>query len=141
MLAQAPCIPETNSRSSLGAMTLDQVRAVCLAFPHATEDVKWEVNLVFSVAKKMFAVAGLEPDETWLAFKCSADNFAELCERPGCRPAPYLARAQWVALETKDALTPREIEQMLRKAYDIVLQKLPKKVRQGLDAGESETGA
>lgn len=115
-------------------MTVDQIRAICLAFPHATEDVKWEENLVFSVGKKMFAVAGLEPDETWLAFKCSPEEYAELIERPGCRPAPYLARAQWIALETKDAMPRAEIERRLREAYEIVLAKLPKKARNELDS-------
>lgn len=113
-------------------MTIDQIRALCLGFPHAAEDVKWEQNLVFTIGDKMFAVFGLEPDEVWLAFKCSPEDFGELSDRPGCRPAPYLARAQWIALETKDALPRAEIERLLRKAYDLVLAKLPKKLQREL---------
>lgn len=113
-------------------MTIDQVRAVCLGFPHVTEDVKWDRNLVFCVAKKMFAVVDLEPDETWLAFKCTPEEFAELTERPGCRPAPYLARAHWVALESRQAMPAREIELRLREAYELVVAKLPKKLQREL---------
>ena len=113
-------------------MTIDQVRRICLGFPHATEDVKWESNLALSIGGKMFAVVGLEPDETWLAFKCSPEDFVELSERPGCRPAPYLARAQWIALETKQAMSASEIEGRLRAAYELVFAKLPKKAQREL---------
>lgn len=61
--------------------------------------------------------------------KCSPEDFAELTERESIRPAPYMARAQWVAMETPDALTPREIQQYLRHSYDLVVAKLPKKVQ------------
>ena len=113
-------------------MTLDWVRRVCLALPHTAETVKWGDNLVFTVDSKMFAVAGLEPDEVWLSFKCSPEGCAELIERAGVRPAPYLARAQWVALETHDAIKPLELKQLLEDAYRIVFAKLPKKRREAL---------
>ena len=113
-------------------MTLDWVRRVCLALPHAAESIKWGDDLVFTVDNKMFAVTGLEPDEVWLAFKCSPETYAELIERPGIRPSPYLARAQWVALETHDALRPAEAKKLLEEAYRIVFAKLPKKRREAL---------
>ena len=55
-----------------------------------------------------------------------------MVERPGIIPAPYLARAHWVALEDEDALTRRELEPWLRSAYELVWAKLPKGVRAGL---------
>lgn len=110
-------------------MTIDWVRRHCLALPHVTEDVKWETNLTFCVAEKMFALCGLETGETWLSFKCSPEDFAELTERPGCRPAPYLARAQWVALEEDHSLSPGEVSDLLRRSYELIFAKLPKKVR------------
>jgi predicted DNA-binding protein (MmcQ/YjbR family) len=50
-----------------------------------------------------------------------------LTERPGVIPAPYSARAHWVALENEDALPRAEIRDLLRQSYDLVLAKLPKK--------------
>jgi len=41
-------------------MDIEQVRAYCLSFPHATENVQWGNDLVFKIAGKMFAVAVLE---------------------------------------------------------------------------------
>ena len=67
-----------------------------------------------------------------MSFKCTADTFAELVERVGIIPAPYLARAQWVALETEAALSRAEIKKLLSAAYDVVLAKLPRKTQAGL---------
>jgi len=111
-------------------MDRDQVRKICLALPGATEVAQWGNALVFKIAGKIFAVMNLEPAPTALSFKCTAEEFAELSERPGCLPAPYLARAQWIALETLEALPPREIQRLLRLSYEVVVAKLPKKARE-----------
>ena len=41
--------------------------------------------------------------------------FGELCERPGVRPAPYMARAQWIALEQLNTLPDSELRELLAK--------------------------
>src|SRR3984893_19184575 len=110
------------------------IRDLCLSFPAVTEHVIWDNDLTFKVAGKMFAHSVLEPAPVWLSFKASAENFYELTERPGIIPAPYLARAQWVALETKDALSPAELAALVRDSYDIIVAKLPKKTRDSLCA-------
>ena len=110
-------------------MNVASVRRHCLSFPHATETVQWGNNLVFKIAGKMFAVTTLEPEDVWLSFKCSPEEFAELIEHPGIIPAPYLARAQWVALQTPDALPGNDIKRLLRQSYDMIVAKLPKKAR------------
>jgi len=111
---------------------IDWVRELCLSFPHATEQVTWGADLTFRVNNKIFAVTVLEPAKVWLSFKCSPENFAELTERAGIIPAPYMARAQWVALETKDALPKQELAALIRASYDLVFAKLPKKTRDAL---------
>ncbi len=105
----------------------DWLRKTCLAFPHTTVHVQWGYDLVFKISGKMFAVAPLEPAPVCLSFKCSEDSFAELTERANIIPAPYLARAKWVALETSDALPRGELAELLRGSYDLVVAKLPKK--------------
>jgi predicted DNA-binding protein (MmcQ/YjbR family) len=113
---------------------VDWVRELCLSFPNATEKVTWGADLTFRIRGKIFAVTVLEPAKVWLCFKCSAENFAELTERAGIIPAPYMARAQWVALETKDALPKDELEGLLRESYNLVFGKLPRKTQQALQA-------
>ncbi len=121
-------------------MNADWIRERCLSFPHATELLTWGIDLTFRVAGKIFAITVLEPAQVWLSFKCSAEDFAELTERSNIIPAPYLARAQWVALETKGAIAPEELEGFLRKSYDLVFAKLPKKTRASLALAKTTPG-
>jgi len=113
-------------------MDADWLRKICLSFPGATEQVQWGYDLVFKVGGKMFAITPLEPAPVFLTFKASDESFAELTERPNIIPAPYLARAKWVALQTRDALPSHELEASLRASYDLVVAKLPRKVQQSL---------
>jgi len=113
-------------------MDIDALRHYCLAFPHTTENVQWGDNLCLRVAGKLFAIASLDASSTRLAFKCSPENFAELCERPGVRPAPYMARAQWVALEQLNTLPDSELRDLLVEAYRLVWERIPKKRRDAL---------
>ena len=110
-------------------MDIDWVREYCLALPHTTEKVQWGDDLVFKIGEKMYAVVALEPGDHWLAFKCSPEEFSALVERPGIVPAPYLARAQWVTLETYDALPPDEIKRLLSEAYSLIFTKLSKRLQ------------
>ncbi len=101
-------------------MDVEWLRKICLAFPGATEQIQWGNDLLFKVG---------EPAPVCLSFKASPENFAELTERVDIIPAPYLARAQWVALQTRDALPADELARLLRESYDMVFAKLPKKAR------------
>jgi predicted DNA-binding protein (MmcQ/YjbR family) len=113
-------------------VALDWFRRHCLSFPHATETVQWGNDLVFKIGGKMFAVLALDPSEHLCSFKCRPETFAELVERPHIVPAPYMARAQWVALQREDALPRAEIKRLLREAYDLIFAKLPKKTQSAL---------
>lgn len=114
-------------------MNLERLRSHCLSFPGATEQIQWGDHLVFKVGGRMFAVAATEPSPHVLSFKCSDEGFAELLEQEGVVPAPYLARARWVALERFDALGDREIQERIAQAYGLIAAKLPRKARSGLD--------
>jgi predicted DNA-binding protein (MmcQ/YjbR family) len=118
-------------------MNIDWIRNLCLSFPHTIEQIQWGDDLVFKVAGKIHAITVLHPAKIWLCFKVSHEKFAELTERPGIIPAPYLARAKWIALETKDALSPDELTSLLRESYDMVVAKLPRKTRDALSAASS----
>src|SRR6266853_618740 len=103
---------------------------MCRALPGSTEDVKWGADLVFSVGGKMFTVVCLDPPHT-VAFKCAPDAFAELVERDGIIPAPYLARAMWVQERAADVLERRELQELIKASYELVVAGLPKSKRPG----------
>jgi predicted DNA-binding protein (MmcQ/YjbR family) len=113
-------------------MDIEWVREYCLSLPHTTERLQWEDNLVLKVGGRMYAILALEPGEYWLSFKCSDEAFSEILEVPGVVPAPYLARAKWVSLETENALRQEEIKQWLREAYELIFARLPKRTQSAL---------
>ncbi len=114
-------------------MDTSWVRDYCLSLPHTTEKIQWQDDLVFKVGGKMYAVVALEPGDHWLSFKCTDEEFADLVERPGILPAPYMARAHWVSLETEDALPHAEIKRLLSQARDLIFAKLPKKTQAAMN--------
>ncbi len=119
-------------------MTIETIRKICRAWPGVTEDVKWGSDLAFSVGGKMFAVVCLDPPHT-LAFKCTPEDFAELVERPGVIPAPYLARAMWVQEQgLGEALERPEVDQRLRASYELVAAKLPRSKQPGQQASKPQ---
>jgi len=113
-------------------MDAEWIRGVCMSFPHATEQMQWGDDLVFKIGGKLFAVTPLCPAPVTLSFKVTPEEFAELTERQGVIPAPYMARAQWVALQPGARLSAAELKRLLRQSYDLVLAKLPKKTQAAL---------
>ncbi|HTV66682.1 MAG TPA: MmcQ/YjbR family DNA-binding protein [Bryocella sp.] len=118
-------------------MEIEAIRGHCLQLPHTSENVQWGCDLCLKVDGKLFAVMPLEPAPVRLSFKCSPETFAELCERPGIRPAPYMARAQWVALEQLDTLPDSELRDLLTASYRLVFERLPKKRQEELRNAKS----
>ncbi len=129
-------------------MDAESARAFLLRLPSVVETLQWGNNLVFwvgdkAIGGKMFAVINLEGDgRAVMSFAAGAEGAAELLEMDGIVPAPYLARAHWVALERWDALRTRDLEARLRAARAIVEAKLPKRTRDvlAMPAGEQRKG-
>lgn len=116
-------------------MDAESVRKFCLSLPNVTEDVQWESDLLFRIGNKMFAVVALDAaSDHRMSFKCTPEVFAELTERDGIVPAPYVARYHWVALERFNALPERELKELLGNAYRLILEKLPRKARTQLES-------
>jgi predicted DNA-binding protein (MmcQ/YjbR family) len=116
-------------------MDAESTRAFLLRLPSVVETLQWGNNLVFwvgdkAIGGKMFAVIDLDGNgRPVMSFAAGVEGGAELLEIDGIVPAPYLARAHWVALERWDALRKSDLEARLRAAREIVEAKLPKKTR------------
>lgn len=122
-------------------MEIETIRRYCLTFPHSTENVQWGASLCFKVDGKLFVVTCLEPAPVRLSFKATPENFVELCERPGVRPAPYMARAQWVSLEKLNTLSDSELRKLIGESYRLVWERLPKNRRQQLQGAARRVAA
>jgi predicted DNA-binding protein (MmcQ/YjbR family) len=112
-------------------MTLEELRQICLSMPLATEDVKYESDLCFSIGKKIFCGTRIE-GAFRTGIKCTEDDFAELIEREGIVPMPRLSTTFWIRIENHSALTMNEWKHYIQKSYDLIFQHLTKKERQQL---------
>ena len=118
---------------------IDWVRELCLSLPQTTEDIQWENDLLFRIAKKIYCVVPLEPEAAVkLSFKCTPERFAELVEIDGIIPAPYMARNHWVAFVDMNALRQSEIKELIRNSYNLVVEKLPKKLQAELRESDAK---
>lgn len=115
------------------AMTIDELRTICTAFPLVTEEVKWEHDLCFCIAGKMFVVAGIDALPFSVSFKVPAEAFEALLENPGFEPAPYLARHCWVRVRDLAILDETECRFYAQQSYRLVVEKLPTKVKKTLN--------
>jgi predicted DNA-binding protein (MmcQ/YjbR family) len=127
-------------------MDAEGLRAFLLSLPDVAETMQWGDNLVYwvgdkAIGGKMFALASLEPNHgAVLSFAAGPERFAELVEREGLFPAPYLARAHWVAVERWNTLAAAELKDLLRAARGLIYEKLPAKTKAALamPAGEKK---
>lgn len=127
-------------------MDAEEIRVLLLELPHVIETMQWGDNLVFwvgdkTVGGKMFAVVNLDAGAGMLkhgvaSFASGKERAAELLEIDGIFPAPYLARAGWVAVERWGVLRRTEWDAELRAAHGWVLGRLPVKVRKVLISAE-----
>ena len=125
-------------------MDNERIREFCLSLPHAAETLNWGHHLVYwvgdrEIGGKMFAMT--DADGTGfgvLWFHCGAERFYELLETEGVSAAPHLARAHWVAVERWDVMRPREFEDELRRAHELIYNKLPKRTKELLALPEKE---
>jgi predicted DNA-binding protein (MmcQ/YjbR family) len=125
-------------------MDAETLRAYLLTLPDVAETMQWGDNLVYwvgdkAIGGKMFVLSSLSPDHgAVLSFAAGPERFAELVEQEGLFPAPYLARAHWVAVERWDTLNVRELKELLAHARELVFAKLPARTKAVLAMGPAE---
>lgn len=108
-----------------------------LSLPAATLVRQWRDDSVAKVGGKIFCLLDSDPGEVWL--KVSDLGFEMMREVEGIRPAPYFARAGWVAISHTSPLGDAEVRAYIADAHRIVAGKLSRKTRVAL--GLSEPGS
>ena len=125
-------------------MDAERLRAFLLTLPHTVETMQWGANLVFwvgdkAIGGKMFALINLDdpphPESAasrgfhpLISYAAGPARFSELLELEGLIPAPYFARAHWIAVLRWDVFPAAGWQRELRAAHALTLAKLPKKV-------------
>ncbi len=116
-------------------MTYEEYNAFCKSLPQTTYVMQWGGSHVWKVGGKMFAVGGWNDDGvTGVTFKVSEIGFEVLKDRPGLRPAPYLASRgmKWIQHYEKPGLSDKDLREHLGESHRIVSLGLTKKLQKEL---------
>ena len=113
-------------------MNIEELQQLCKSLPHVTEDIKWQNDLCFCIGGKMFCVIGLNQSPTSVSFKVLEEEFEELSQREGFKPAPYVAKYKWVWIEDINKMKKTEWKKYLQQSYDLVKDKLSAKLKKQL---------
>ncbi|MFN3520664.1 MAG: MmcQ/YjbR family DNA-binding protein [Phenylobacterium sp.] len=110
-------------------MTPQALHALAMALPGASHVVQWGGSDVYKVGGRIFAIRGLGGG---VSFKASDIAYAAMVESGMARPAPYLARAKWLAMEDLDAIDPEDMKGWLASAHSLVAARLTRAQRKTL---------
>lgn len=114
-------------------MNIEEFRDYCIRKSGVTEDFPFdEYTLVFKVAGKMFALTNL--DGEWsLALKCDPERAIDLREQyPAIRPGYHMNKVHWNTIHMDGSLNDSLICELIDHSYDLVVAKLPAKLRSQL---------
>lgn len=109
-------------------MDLDTLREICMAKPGATEELQWEVHLLYKVGGKIFCIGSLN-QEDGVALKVDEENFDELVAQPGISQAGHMAKRMWISIGPGNKLNLKQWKQYIDDSYELIKAKLPKKVQ------------
>ncbi|MEN0006938.1 MAG: MmcQ/YjbR family DNA-binding protein [Bacteroidota bacterium] len=117
-------------------MNIEDFRLYCLAKKGVEESFPFgEQTLVFKVMGKMFALAGLEYESLRVNLKCDPERVESLREEypNDILPGYHMSKKHWNTVLFEADLDDRFLCELIDHSYDLVVQKLPKKVKAELD--------
>lgn len=110
-----------SSAAKVLAEQLDRIRAIAMALPEATEELTWGTEINFRVRKKIFVFPG---DGGGMTVKADREELPALLDDRRFRPAPYLARGGWVAMDfSRSSIDWGEIEELIHTSYCLIAPK------------------
>ena len=116
-------------------MTYAEFNDFCRALPATTHVVQWGDSDVWKVGGKVFAIGGWgQGDKPAFTFKTSELNYHYLADKPGYRPAPYLASRgmKWIQQYDAPDSEDDELRYYLGESHRIVSRGLSKKKQKEL---------
>lgn len=110
---------------------IDDLRDVALRYEGAWEDYPFGPDsMVIKAANgRMFAIFSASGDQAAATVKLTRDEAQEALMLPFIRPAPYLARHDWVAI---DVATEAEFDiacEYIKRSYELIAPLRPAKPR------------
>ncbi|MFS4582669.1 MmcQ/YjbR family DNA-binding protein [Phaeobacter sp. C3_T13_0] len=123
-------------------MTREEFNTFCADFPAASHVVQWGNADVWKAGGKVFAICGWADGKDTFTFKTGDIAFEVLQERPGVRPAPYLASRgmKWLQHFKDPGLTEMELQEQITLSYGLVTAGLSKRKRAELGIPNPQPG-
>lgn len=114
-------------------MNIEEVRLYCLSKPFATEDMPFGDGYVtFRIANKIFCGLALTIGCV-VQMKCDPAEFEDVIEQyPFVCQAWHWHKKHWIQVDLADNIPTDVLKSLIDRAYDVVLNKLPKKQREQL---------
>ena len=116
-------------------MTYDEFNQFCASLTATSYVVQWGNSHVWKVGGKVFAIGGWgKADQPAFTFKTSELNYHYLADKPGYKPAPYLASRgmKWIQQYDAPASEDEELRYYLLESYRLVSLGLTKKKQKEL---------
>ena len=115
-------------------MNIEEFRHYCLAKKGVTEEFPFgKDTLVYKVQGKMFALADIDVF-SGINLKCDPEEIPELREQyPAVQPGYHMNKKHWITVMMDDSLPDDLIRSWIDNSYQLVVAKLPKKLRNELD--------
>ena len=120
-------------------MNIETFREFCLSFPGTSEDMPFDnKTLVFKVMGKMFALTDIDEFES-INLKCDPEVAVELREKFSNTvfPGYHMNKKHWNTVVPNAELNDQKMQHWIRHSYDLVVSKLPKKLKEELKSLEN----
>jgi len=117
-------------------MNIEEFRTYCLSKNGVKEGFPFdEKTLVFKVLGKMFALTGLERQPSAVNLKCDPEKAIELREEYDeiILPGYHMSKKHWNTIIFDPRLPKEKLLELIDHSYNLVVEKLPKKLRETLD--------
>jgi len=115
-------------------MNIESLRTYCLKKKGVTEEFPFGPDtLVFKVKGKVFLLTSLDSETFRFNVKCDPDKAIELRERYyAIQPGYHMNKKHWNTVIVDGRLSQQLLREMIDDSYELVVQSLPKKTREGL---------
>ena len=115
-------------------MNIEIFREYCISKKGVTEEFPFgETTLVFKVMGKMFALTNLDGDFS-INLKCNPDHALELRERySAVQPGYHMNKRHWNTIQIDGTIPAKLVYELTDHSYDIVVDKLTKKLKAELE--------
>jgi predicted DNA-binding protein (MmcQ/YjbR family) len=115
-------------------MDIETIREYCLAKKEVEESFPFgETTLVFKVKGKIFLLAGLDNPVLQFNVKCDPERAIEWREQyASVQPGYHMNKKLWNTVIVDGSIPGRILREMIDDSYGLVVQSLPKKLRDEL---------